>query len=113
MQIKVLLLNGGFNMVQEVEKCPMCGNSLIYITTQYQDDNNVTTFEFVKECRLCNWKSKPLISKTYTYDYEFPIFSSWDGPSYNSSDPCYLCSNNPKNGGSGICHCILGSKVFY
>ena len=25
---------------------------------------------------------------------------------YNS--PCTNCSNNPKNGGSSICHCILG-----
>ena len=24
-------------------------------------------------------------------------------------DVCKHCSNNPKNGGSGICHCILGS----
>lgn len=26
---------------------------------------------------------------------------------YNS-DPCAMCSNNPANGGSGICHCTLG-----
>lgn len=26
---------------------------------------------------------------------------------YDSS-PCKYCSNNPRNGGSGICHCILG-----
>lgn len=24
-------------------------------------------------------------------------------------DPCYHCSNHPRNGGSGVCHCILGS----
>ena len=29
--------------------------------------------------------------------------------SYNTASPCDACSNNPKNGGSGICHCILGS----
>ena len=29
------------------------------------------------------------------------------------SSPCDKCSNNPKNGGSGICHCTLGQKVFY
>ena len=27
--------------------------------------------------------------------------------------PCATCSNNPKNGGSGICNCILGQKMFY
>lgn len=26
----------------------------------------------------------------------------------NTPSPCTTCSNHPKNGGSGICHCILG-----
>ena len=26
---------------------------------------------------------------------------------------CDNCSNNSKNGGSGICHCILGQQIFY
>ena len=26
---------------------------------------------------------------------------------------CEYCQNNPKNGGSGICHCILGQAVIY
>lgn len=48
-------------------------------------------------------------------DYEIEIirirpkrngFTSF-GPRYNN--PCLHCSNNPANGGSGICNCILGS----
>lgn len=27
---------------------------------------------------------------------------------YDSSS-CKYCSNNPRNGGSGVCHCILGA----
>lgn len=27
--------------------------------------------------------------------------------------PCQNCPNNPKNGGSGICHCVLGTKTIY
>ena len=27
---------------------------------------------------------------------------------FTVSDACSSCPNNPKNGGSGICHCILG-----
>ncbi len=27
----------------------------------------------------------------------------------NISDYCFSCPNNPKNGGDGICHCVLGS----
>lgn len=26
---------------------------------------------------------------------------------------CDNCSNNIKNGGSGICHCILGQQTIY
>lgn len=27
--------------------------------------------------------------------------------------PCENCSNNPKNGGNGICNCILGQQTIY
>ena len=26
---------------------------------------------------------------------------------------CKNCSNHPKNGGSGVCHCILGQQTIY
>ena len=26
---------------------------------------------------------------------------------------CVHCKNHPSNGGTGICHCILGSQVMY
>lgn len=29
-----------------------------------------------------------------------------------TNDSCKNCSNNPKNGGSGICCCTLGSQVI-
>ena len=28
-------------------------------------------------------------------------------------DACKHCSNNPNNGGSGVCNCILGGPVVY
>lgn len=27
-------------------------------------------------------------------------------------EPCRNCSNNPRNGGSGVCHCTLGRTGF-
>lgn len=30
----------------------------------------------------------------------------------DASDPCEFCTNNPKNGGSGICWCTLGTKTI-
>ena len=26
---------------------------------------------------------------------------------------CEYCPNNPRNGGSGVCHCLLGTPVVY
>lgn len=26
---------------------------------------------------------------------------------------CKNCPNNPLNGGSGICHCVLGQPIIY
>lgn len=38
-------------------------------------------------------------------------YGLWDS---DSNDPCEHCPNNPKNGGSGVCNCIVGlPKVIY
>ena len=39
------------------------------------------------------------------------IFHSNNRNTYPS--PCHNCPNNPMNGGSGICHCILGNPIIY
>ena len=44
--------------------------------------------------------------KMYNFDY-----NNFNYVNYQS--PCMNCSNNPVNGGSGICHCILGNLVIY
>ena len=36
-----------------------------------------------------------------------------EDPNANIPVNCRNCSNHPSNGGSGICHCILGSQVVY
>lgn len=40
----------------------------------------------------------------------YPI--SYGGFNHQDQDPCQYCSNNPANGGSGICHCILGGMTW-
>lgn len=37
----------------------------------------------------------------------------WTTLNVNSyvTEPCKNCPNHPSNGGSGICHCILGTQV--
>lgn len=31
----------------------------------------------------------------------------------NVPNSCINCPNHPSNGGSGICHCILGQQITY
>jgi hypothetical protein len=42
-----------------------------------------------------------------TYNTNFPYYQHF----YNNT--CISCPNNPKNGGSGNCNCILGTQVVY
>ena len=107
-----------------IETCPRCGADLIDVVI-------ATCPEIVrKECWSCGWSSQgekeeivripfggnricpdatPL--NNYTTSETITNFSFTPmGPSNKAYDgsPCDSCSNNPKNGGSGICNCILG-----
>lgn len=99
-----------------IETCPRCGADLIDVVI-------ATCPEIVrKECWSCGWASHG--EKEEIVRIPFGGNSNWpdtteinksirftpmgsSGKAYNGS-PCDYCSNNPKNGGSGICHCILG-----
>ena len=39
---------------------------------------------------------------------KFPMISTTPYVDNSIPAPCRNCSNHPSNGGSGICHCILG-----
>ena len=101
-----------------IETCPRCGADLIDVVI-------ATCPEIVrKECWSCGWASQG--EKEEIVRVPFGGNRSWSGTTetitnipftpmgsgdkaYNGS-PCDYCSNNPKNGGSGICHCILGQQ---
>ena len=54
---------------------------------------------------FCDATIKEIISKEEDRDYRIsnPI----------KSDTCKNCPNHPSNGGTGVCHCILGSRPVY
>ncbi len=41
------------------------------------------------------------------------IEKNLNDPPWYIQPSCRFCSNHPSNGGSGICHCILGSPTIY
>ena len=53
----------------------------------------------------------PCKSNAYIFKEEKPITytKTWTS---SVPDPCKGCSNHPSNGGSGICHCTLGTQTI-
>lgn len=69
--------------------------------------NTSTEIENVKE--LINERN----SITSKYEYISNKIKEGIYPYQEKEEsPCDSCNNNPKNGGSGICHCTLGLKEF-
>ena len=79
-------------------------------------EQSETENDLLKNCDgYCDWTTKEIVIErelngTISDMQQYPVQPSDEN--YESL-PCATCSNNPKNGGSGLCHCILGQKVFY
>lgn len=79
---------------------------------EWEPVNSINTAGYVYRCRKCGTtKTEPITRGLQEYittsgNEEFnKKYSLWNS---DSSSPCEHCSNNPKNGGSGICNCTLG-----
>lgn len=102
-----------------IETCPICGHDLI--------DTVLCTYppRPHKNCPYCGWswtgepeevKRVPFggNSNYETYRSNAGNIITLRNPPMTPSDifykapPCHTCSNNPANGGSGICNCVLG-----
>lgn len=70
-----------------------------------------TEFWAKSEKDMLEWLNTPYNNVDVTY------YNNGDLISFvykkDESNYCRSCPNNPKNGGSGICNCTLGSPVIY
>lgn len=96
-----------------IETCPKCGHDL--------KDLMIATYPPIprKECWNCgwSWEGEPekvvrvpfggnnpnIIEQLSLNDYTNTLYTL-----NTEQSPCDNCSNDVKNGGSGICNCILG-----
>lgn len=86
---------------EEVVRVPFGGNTYTNTTTISLNDQINTT----KTDATLNRRVDGYIVERYV-----PVQPS--DAAYESSS-CKYCSNNPRNGGSGVCHCILGQEAIY
>lgn len=96
-----------------IETCPICGHDLV--------DLVICTYPPIpkKSCPNCGWSwegkreevirvpfggnNPDIIKQPSLNDYINIPYGFNTAPS-----PCDSCPNNVKNGGSGVCNCILG-----
>lgn len=96
-----------------IETCPKCGHDLI--------DIMLTSNPPIprKECWNCGWSWEGEQEEVVRVPFGGNNPNIANQPSLNDyintpyglaaeQSPCDNCSNNVKNGGSGICNCILG-----
>lgn len=79
---------------------------------KYYSEDTVKELLSLKEYNIDNPSNTILIDLNDYPSIEYP-FTNY--PKFDSvPDACKHCSNHPSNGGSGICHCILGlPKITY
>ena len=106
-----------------IETCPECGHDLV--------NEMIATYPPIprKACWNCGWswegKTEEIIRVPFggnkleldvslddltllnNYNLEDVTINSFEQPA------CKHCSNNPANGGSGICQCTLGGQQVY
>ena len=96
-----------------IETCPQCGHDLI--------DEVICTYPPIprKRCPNCGWswegEKEEVIRVPFNRDFirtETLSYLDYSHANNFEQSPCKNCSNNPKNGGSGICHCTLGQIQF-
>lgn len=84
--------------------CPKCGHDL--------KEEVLTSYPpiYKKYCSNCGWSNseqEEIVRVPFKEDYVKTNLNSYVNNYLPST--CDNCSNNPKNGGSGICHCTLGT----
>ena len=86
--------------------CPECGHDLI--------DTAICTYPAIsrKECPNCGWflEGQREVLRIPFQENDVSITKTFNYGNTCTPVACTGCSNHPKNGGSGICHCTLGQS---
>ena len=87
--------------------CPECGSDLV--------DEMICTNPPIprKRCPVCEWTWEGQREQVIRVPFiEYENNSPYATLDSFQSNPCVNCGNNPKNGGSGNCNCVLGQSTI-
>lgn len=94
---------------EEVVRVPFGGNSFKMRDATLEEQKSIQ--EHIDQI------SEPTGINLYDlFDLEEPNFTELKNPFVRNNfenKACENCSSNPKNGGTGICNCILGQQTIY
>lgn len=91
-------MNNEIQNVEVIYTCPECGHDL------FEECLLSSPPQYKTYCPSCGWSNIEVVKLE---QIRIPYGSSF------TNSACTNCSNNPANGGSGICHCILGNNIVY
>ena len=86
--------------MQIIYTCPKCGNDLTPVSTA-----SIPPIRSM-QCMACGWSSAGEREEVIRIPYSHNMYD-------NIPNACRACANHPSNGGSGICHCTLGTQTIY
>ena len=84
-----------------IETCPECGSDLLYEQLMAYPPIRI------RRCAECGWSYSEQ-EEVIRVPFQIPSHYASLISSGFSSSACINCSNNPNNGGSGMCGCTLG-----
>lgn len=94
----------------------VCGENFMSLQPQYKCSvctDIISTYDPPNVCEQCGsinkYKGNSILVSIKDEQDIFDIGQL----DFQQNSACITCSSNPKNGGSGICHCILGQQAIY
>lgn len=98
-------------MMSRLKPCPFCGGEARPTSWLHSESET-----YVIQCDNCHLDMGEFDTEEEAAEAWNRRTEKFEEPKINIGwmpDACRYCPNHPSNGGSGICHCVLGTPTIY